>query len=119
MGKLKSSVSSKDRKQLLETKLELSKNSQLKLLSISKSSTYYKPVIPFSSDEDQKILDTIDRIHTKYPYYGHRRVHKLLSRFGFKIGRKRVKSAMKLIGIIALYPKPKTTIANKEHLKYP
>jgi putative transposase len=26
---------------------------------------------------------------------------------------------MKLMGIIALYPKPKTTIANKEHTKYP
>ena len=42
VGKLKSSVSSKDRKQLLETGLELSTNKQLKLLSVSKSSTYYK-----------------------------------------------------------------------------
>lgn len=119
VGKLKSSVSSKSRKQLLETGLELSINRQLKLLSISKSSTYYKAVIPFSSDVDQKILDAIDKIYTKYPYYGHRRVHKLLGRLGFTIGRKRVKRAMALMGIVALYPKPKTTIANKEHLKYP
>ena len=118
-GKLKSSVSSKDRKQLLETGLELSKNRQLELLSIHKSSTYYKPVIPFSSDKDQEILDTIDKIYTKYPYYGHRRVHKLLGRLGFVIGRKRVKRAMALMGIVALYPKPKMTLANKEHLKYP
>ena len=118
-GKLKSSVSSKDRKQLLETGLDLSKNKQLELLSISKSSNYYKAVVPFSSATDQKLLDTIDKIHTKYPYYGHRRVHKLLGRLGFVIGRKRVKRAMALMGIAALYPKPKTTIANKEHLKYP
>ena len=26
---------------------------------------------------------------------------------------------MRLMGIVALYPKPKTTVANKEHLKYP
>jgi len=38
-GKLKSSVSSKNRKQLLETGLKLSINRQLKLLSIPKSST--------------------------------------------------------------------------------
>ena len=118
-GKLKSSVSSKDRKQLLETGLELSKNRQLELLSISKSSTYYEPVIPFSNNRDQEMLNVIDRIYTKYPYYGHRRVHKLLNRLGFTIGRKRVRRAMALMGIIALYPKPRTTIANKEHLKYP
>jgi len=119
VGKLKSSVSSNNRKQLLETELDLSQNRQLKLLSISKSSNYYKPVIPFSSDEDQKLLDTIDRIYTKYPYYGHRRVHKLLGRFGFTVGRKRVRRAMALMGITAQYPKHKTTQANKEHLKYP
>lgn len=118
-GKLKSSVSFNDRKKLLETGLTLSINRQLKLLSISKSSIYYKPIIPFSSNGDQKLLDTIDRIYTKHPYYGYRRVHKLLLRLGFKAGKKRVRRAMKLMNIIALYPKPKTTIASKEHLRYP
>jgi len=119
VGKLKSSVSFKSRKNLLETGLEISKNKQLKLLSISKSSSYYKVVIPFNSDADQELLNVIDKIYTKYPYYGHRRVHKLLGRLGFVMGRKRVQRAMRLMGIVALYPKPKTTIANKEHLKYP
>jgi putative transposase len=50
VGKLKSSVSSKSRKKLLETGLELSQNKQLRLLSVSKSSNYYKAVVPFSSD---------------------------------------------------------------------
>ena len=118
-GKLKSSVSSKNRKKLLETGLKLSINRQLKLLSIPKSSTYYKPIIPFGSDEDKKLLDAIDAIYTKHPYYGYRRVHRLLLRVGFEVGKKRVRSAMKLMGTTALYPKPKTTIANKEHTKYP
>jgi len=39
-------------------------------------------VLPFVSDLDEKILSTIDKIYTKYPYYGHRRVHKLLGRLG-------------------------------------
>jgi len=119
VGKLKSSVSSKSRKKLLDTGLELSKNKQLKLLSLSKSSSYYKAVIPFSSETDQKLLNVIDKIYTKYPYYGHRRIHKLLERLGFVVGRKKVQHAMRLMGIVALYPKPKTTQANKEHLKYP
>ncbi len=42
-----------------------------------------------------------------------------LNNRGIKIGRKRVISAMRFIGIVALYPKPKITIAIKEHKKYP
>lgn len=94
-------------------------NRQLELLSVSKTAYYYVPVEPFSKDEDISLLNTIDKIYTKYPYYGHRRVHQLLLRLGFNVGRKMVRKAMKFIGIKALYPKPKTTISNPEHKKYP
>jgi putative transposase len=94
-------------------------NRQLQLLGISKTAHYYEPVIPFSSDEDIKLLNTIDKIHTKFPYYGTRRVTKLLKRLGFSVGRKLIKKAFEFMGIRALYPKVKTTIANKEHKKYP
>lgn len=99
--------------------LNPSLNRQLELLHVSKTAHYYEKVLPFSSDEDIKLLNTIDKIHTKYPYYGVRRVVKLLKRVGFGVGRKLVKKAFEFMGIKALYPKPKTTIANKEHKKYP
>jgi putative transposase len=117
--KLKSLVSSSTRAKATDTKLKLSLNTQLKLLSVSKTAHYYEPVIPFSSDEDIKLLNMIDIIHTKHPYYGTRRVHKLLQRLGFHAGRKLIKSAFEFMGIRALYPKVKTTLANKEHKKYP
>lgn len=44
---------------------------------------------------------------------------KQLKRDGFQVGRKRVLSAMKHMGLKALYPAPKTTIAAKAHKKYP
>ncbi len=66
-----------------------------------------------------ELLDAIDKIHTKYPYYGTRRVEKLLKRLEFYVGRKKIKKAFVFMGIVALYPKRKTTKANKEHLKYP
>jgi len=94
-------------------------NRQLELLKISKTAHYYVPVVPFSSDEDIKLLNMIDKIHTKHPYYGTRRVVKVLHRLKFKAGRKHVKRAFEFMGIKALYPKVKTTIANKEHKKYP
>lgn len=55
----------------------------------------------------------------EFPYYGHRRIWKQLLDDNFDIGRKWVKSATEFTGIKAIYPKPKTTIAIKEHKKYP
>lgn len=102
-----------------QTKSAISLNRQLELLRISKSAYYYQSIEPFSSDEDKKLLELIDKIHTKHPYYGTRRIVKILSRVGLGVGRKLIKSAMEFMGLRALYPLPKTTIANKEHLKYP
>jgi hypothetical protein len=45
-----------------------SPNKQLAMLNISKIAHYYKPIQKFSSDEDLKLLNIIDKIHTKYPY---------------------------------------------------
>ncbi|ASG68354.1 hypothetical protein CDV26_08105 [Francisella halioticida] len=119
MGKLKSLVSSNDRVNSVDTKLELSLNNQLKLLSVSKSVYYYTPISKFSSNDDIKLLNAIDLIHTKHPYYGTRSLVKLLNRLGFLVGRKLIKSAMEFMGIKALYPKKKTTVINKQHKKYP
>ena len=74
MGKLKSLVSSNDRVNSVDTKLELSINNQLRLLSISKTLYYYTPSPKFNSDEDIKLLNKIDLIDTKHPYYGTRRL---------------------------------------------
>ena len=84
----------------------LSLNRQLQLLHVSKTAYYYNPIEPFSSKEDKELLDMIDNIHTKHPYYGTRRMQKLLKRLGFDIGRKLIKSAYEFMGIRALYPMP-------------
>jgi len=118
-GKLKSLVSFNARKEMVESSNKISLNRQLDLFGISKTAHYYTPVKKFSSHEDIKLLNTIDKIHTKFPYYGTRRVSRLLKRIGFNVGRKLIKSAFEFMGIRALYPKVRTTIANKEHKKYP
>jgi len=118
-GKLVSLASSKERKILIDTELNISLNKQCRLLHVSKSSLYYNPIKPFSSGSDLKILDAINNIYSNFPSYGYRRTHKQLLRDGYNVGKKFVKKAMKYMGIEALYPKPKTTIANKEHYKYP
>lgn len=118
-GKLVSLASFKERKTLLDTKLKLSLNKQCKLLNISKSTLYYEAVKPFSKTTDIKMLDAINNIYEEFPSYGYRRMTKQLQRDGYNVGKKLIRKAMKYMGIEALYPKPKTTTANKEHYKYP
>jgi len=118
-GKLVSLVSSKERKVLIDTEHNLSMNKQCKLLHVNKSSLYYQPTKPFSSGSEIKILDAINNIYSDFPSYGYRRIQAQLVRDGFNVGKKLVKKAMKYMGIEALYTKPKTTMANKEHYKYP
>ena len=117
--KLVSLVSSKERKTLVDTKLNISLNKQCRLLQVSKSSLYYQAMKPFSIGSEIKLLDAINNIYSDFPTYGSRRIHAQLLRDGYSIGKKFVKKAMKYMGIEALYPKPKTTTANKEHYKYP
>jgi len=118
-GKLVSLASSKERKFLVDPKLNISLNKQCKLLHISKSVLYYKPTQPFSTGKDLRLLDAINNIYSDFPSYGSRRIHAQLLRDGHSVGKKFVKKAMKYMGIEAIYPKPKTTTANKEHYKYP
>lgn len=117
-GKLVSLVSSNKRKALVDTKLNLSLNKQCELLHVNKSSLYYKVKKPFSSDKEIGLLDAINEIYSDFPSYGYRRITKQLQKDGHNVGKKFVKKAMKYMGIKALYPKPKTTIANSEHTKY-
>lgn len=117
-GKLVSLVSSKERKALVDTKLNLSLNKQCELLHVNKSSLYYKAKKPFSSERELNLLDAINSIYSDFPSYGYRRITQQLQRDGYNVGKKWVKQAMKYMGIKALYPKPKTTIAKSEHTKY-
>jgi putative transposase len=117
-GKLESLVSSKSRKTFVDSKHELSINKQCKLLHIAKSTLYYEPVKKFSSEEDIKFLNLLNKIHSEFPYYGTRRLVTALENEGINVGRKLLKTAMEYIGIKALYPKHKTTQAYKEHYKY-
>jgi putative transposase len=63
----------------------------------------------------------IDEIYTRSPYYGARRMAAELNRMnlGFVVDRKRIGRLMQIMGIEALYPKPKLSRPDKEHVKHP
>ena len=61
----------------------------------------------------------IDEIYTECPFYGSRRIRAVLVKRGFFVGRRKVQSLMKKLGIEAIYPKPKLSKQHPDHKIYP
>lgn len=69
---------------------------------------------------DHALMNMIDSLYTKSPFYGSRKMAKQISLdTGLEINRKRVQRLMRTMAITAIYPKPNTSRANKGHRIYP
>lgn len=91
---------------------------QLKLLAVPHSSYYYKPKRKISL-MDELLMQAMDRIYMAEPTYGSRRIRDELQKLGYKVGRKRVRRLMVVMGIEPIYPKPRLSIPEPGHKKYP
>ncbi|WP_404379525.1 IS3 family transposase [Caenispirillum salinarum] len=99
----------------------LSLTRQCRLVGISRSSLYYRPVNDDTpkNTEDRMLMAAIDRHFLDMPYLGSRRMAALLRREGWSVGRKRVRRLMRLMGVQAVYRRPRTTVPHPEHRVYP
>ena len=61
----------------------------------------------------------IDEQYLRRPFAGYRMMSALLRRAGEAVNEKRVRRLMRLMGLVAIYPKPDLSKANKAHKKYP
>ena len=95
---------------------ELTLQQQAELLSVSRSSLYYQPVAP--SAEEIAIKHRLDELYTDFPSYGSRKMAVLL-RPTWWISRKRVQRYMRQMGLVAIYPGPKTSQPAPGHKIYP
>jgi putative transposase len=82
---------------------ELSVRRQCEILAFNRSSLYYKRTGP--SEEDQKILEEMDRIYLDFPYYGSRRMSRALKRRDYDVGRRKARHLMRILGVEAIYPR--------------
>jgi putative transposase len=64
-------------------------------------------------------MRTIDEQYLKTPFYGRRRMTLALQDLGFLVGQKRVRTAMRMMGLEVIYPKPNLSQGDKAHKKYP
>jgi len=95
---------------------ELSIKSQAELLSLSRSSLYYQPVLP--SAEEIAIKHRIDELYTACPFYGSRKITALLQS-EWSINRKRVQRYMREMGLAGICPGPKLSQPAPGHQIYP
>ena len=102
---------------MIDRNHELPISKQAKLLDISRGSVYYRPK-PISP-RDQMLMKRIDRLHLELPFAGARMLRDLLRQAGHQVGRSKVRRLMRLMGIEALYRKPKTTKRHPQHKVYP
>ena len=90
---------------------------QCKLVGVSRSSLYYRPVGPDQDDLD--LIAKMDHQYLKTPFYGSRRMRVWLRSQGHKINRKRVRRLMRLMGLETVYRRPNTSKPNPDHRTYP
>lgn len=91
---------------------------QAQMLSLNRSSLYYKP-LP-SSEWDLQLNRLIDITYTKHPEFGYRRITAWLeSYYGFHADRKTVLARMQQMGIQAVCPRQNTSRPNPANKVYP
>lgn len=80
---------------------------QATLLSLNRSSLYYRPVGPDA--EEIALKHRVDEIYTDRPFYGFRRMTAQLNQEGYPVNRKRVQRYIREMGIWGLAPGPQTS----------
>jgi putative transposase len=69
--------------------------------------------------EDLDLMRKIDELYTDDSSRGSRSIRRQLKRQGIIVNRKRIQRLMRLMGIEAVYPKPRTTRRHPGHKVYP
>lgn len=93
----------KERRELIDNEGDFSVRKQCELLSIHRSGLYYKP--QGEKAENLEIMRLIDEHYMKHPTEGVIRMQDMLFSLGIIANHKRVRRLLRLMGIMAMYPK--------------
>jgi putative transposase len=87
------------------------------LLGLARASYYYQPAT--ESALNLELMRLLDEQYLKTPFYGWRRMAICLERLGYQLNPKRIRRLMRIMGLQAIYPRRRTTVAAKDHRVYP
>ncbi len=102
---------------MVEREGALSLSRQCRLLGLSRAALYYRAVEVGAYQLE--LMALIDRQYLRTPFYGSRRMTVYLREQGHQVNRKRVKRLMQLMGLEAIYQRPRTSRPAPEHRVYP
>ena len=87
------------------------------MLGLNRSSLYYEPGT--ETAENLRLMRLIDAEYTAHPFLGSRKLVVWLEQQGAEVNRKRVQRLMRLMGLQAIYPKPRLSVAGRENRVFP
>ena len=90
---------------------------QCEIIGLARSSYYYEPT--GESEYNEKLMKLIDAIYTGHPILGSPKITKMLQTKGHVVNHKRIERLMRVMGLAAVYPKPRTSIPDDGARKYP
>ena len=96
---------------------DLSIRRQCELVGLNRSTFYYLPAT--ESEDNLLLMRLLDEQYMRTPFYGWPRMTAYLRKQGYLVNHKRVQRLLGIMGLQAIYPKPRTTIAAREHKVYP
>jgi putative transposase len=96
---------------------QLSIRQQCDLVSLNRSSFYYQAA--GETELNLTLMRLIDVLYTQTPFYGWPKMTVSLQQLGYPINHKRVQRLMQLMGLQAIYPKPRTSTPAPGHKIYP
>ena len=107
------------RKTMVETNHpQLSIRRQCDLLGVNRNRL--DPAPAKTTTEDLRLMRALDELHMAEPTFGARRMCQVLNRdHGYEVDRKRVGRLMRLMGIAACWPKPRTSLPGAGHKVFP
>jgi len=90
---------------------------QCQLLGLPRSTCYYRGA--GESEKNLELMRLLDEQYMQTPFYGSRRMAWWLQEQGYNVNRKRTQRLLRLMGLEAVYPRPRTSDPNLEHRIYP
>jgi len=90
---------------------------QCELIGLARSSYYYEPT--GESEYNRSLMKLIDETYTEHPTLGSPKITKILRNMGHVVNHKRIERLMRVLGLAAVYPKPRTSIPDDKARKYP
>lgn len=95
----------------------LSVRRQCDLLGLSRGSWHYRPA--GEREENLHLMRLLDEQYTRTPFYGVLRMTAWLQRQGYAVNEKRVRRLLRTMGLLAIYPGPKTSQPAPSQRTYP